>query len=82
MSTWYNFLLGRKNSSTSYVHYDDDGTHGSSAVVDEVVDENGFVMVKSEDRKQQRCTQVLSIPFFFIINTILHRHLNLIHVHQ
>ena len=61
MGTWFNFLLGRKNSSTTYVNYGGDASSG----VDEVVDENGFVIVKSEDRQQQRCTQVLSTPFFF-----------------
>ena len=60
MNALYNYILGRKNSSTSYVT--DDGV--SDAVVNEVVDENGFVMVKSEDRQQTRCTQVFPIQLF------------------
>ena len=64
MNALYNYIIGRKNSSTSYVT--DDGV--SDAIVNEVVDENGFVMVKSEDRQQTRCTQVFPIQllsFFY-----------------
>ena len=37
MNALYNYIIGRKNSSTSYVT--DDGV--SDAIVNEVVDENG-----------------------------------------
>ena len=63
MNALYNYILGRKNSSTSYVT-DDGVSIVSDAVVNEVVDENGFVMVKSEDRQQTRCTQVFPIQLF------------------
>ena len=60
MNTLYNFILGRKNSSTLYVT----GDAADEPASDEVVDENGFVMVNFGDRQQERCIQVYLIPLF------------------
>ena len=68
MNTLYNFVLGRKNSSTFYAN-GDDADEAASDDADEVVDENGFVIVNSEERQRERSTQVFFItPLFYFFH--------------
>ena len=70
MNTLYNFVLGRKNSSTANGDRDgDDADEAASDDADEVVDENGFVIVNSEERQRERSTQVFFItPLFYFFH--------------
>ena len=53
INTFLNFIYGKKNSSTFYADNNVDREAN-----DEVVDENGFVMIDFGDRGQSRCIQV------------------------
>ena len=57
INTLYNFFYGKKNSKTSTSHDDD----VDEAASDEIVDENGFVMIDIGDKERQKCIQVFKL---------------------
>jgi hypothetical protein len=61
INTLYNFFYGEKNSKTSTSHDLAHGDDVDEAASDEIVDENGFVMIDIGDKERQRCIQVFKL---------------------